>query len=216
MIQIDDAGSGSFVGGTCIGIYRPETQEYYFDFIPVELYSIDNFNSKQYLSCVIDIVSHSFEKLGVEKNEEIVFCRGYMFEKLEKWLDDKLYIWRKDHIDGELQNIIEKNFEIYATKLGVFKEYIKYTKFPFHFHKILRWVLADYPSRIQLCKTGWKSWQKYKQLEMSTRYDYLNKNNCYCLNCGKYLYPGQMVKILEYSTNRNYYIYLHSECNPSK
>ena len=23
MIQIDDAGSGSFVGGTCIGVYRP-------------------------------------------------------------------------------------------------------------------------------------------------------------------------------------------------
>ncbi len=29
MIQIDDAGSGSFVGGTCIGFYRPETNEYF-------------------------------------------------------------------------------------------------------------------------------------------------------------------------------------------
>ena len=37
MIQIDDAGSGSFVGGTCIGFYRPETNEYFFEIIPVEL-----------------------------------------------------------------------------------------------------------------------------------------------------------------------------------
>ena len=46
MLQIDDSGSGSFVGGTCIGVYRPETNEYYFDIIPVELYNRENFGSK--------------------------------------------------------------------------------------------------------------------------------------------------------------------------
>lgn len=50
MIQVDDSGSGSFVGGTCIGIYRPETNEYYFDIIPVELYSVENFAKRSTLT----------------------------------------------------------------------------------------------------------------------------------------------------------------------
>lgn len=212
MIQIDDAGSGSFVGGTCIGIYRAETQEYYFDFIPIELYNPQNFATKQYLNSVVDIVSVSFEKLNVSKNEQIVFCKGYMFELLEKWLSDSSYTWSKQHIDGTLQYIIEKNFEIYTIKLGVFKEYIKYTKYPFHFHKILRWVLADFDNRIGLCKTGWKCWQKYKDLKCDMYYEYLNKNNCYCLKCGKYIIPDNMAKVLKYTTNRENYIYMHEEC----
>ena len=44
MIQIDDAGSGSFVGGTCIGVYRPETTEFLFDIIPVDFNNTEKFN----------------------------------------------------------------------------------------------------------------------------------------------------------------------------
>ena len=65
MIQIDDAGSGSFVGGTCIGVYRPETNEYYFDIIPVELYNEENMPKKLYLDAVTDIVRKAFDLLYV-------------------------------------------------------------------------------------------------------------------------------------------------------
>ncbi|NMA32945.1 MAG: hypothetical protein GX940_00115, partial [Clostridiaceae bacterium] len=67
MIQIDDSGSGSFVGGTCIGIYRPETNEYYFDIIPVELYDTDNFAKKNYLDEVVNIVDAAFRILKPSK-----------------------------------------------------------------------------------------------------------------------------------------------------
>ena len=49
MIQIDDAGSGSLIGGTCIGAMRKETKEYYYDFIPIELYRTPSFHRKDYL-----------------------------------------------------------------------------------------------------------------------------------------------------------------------
>ena len=87
MIQIDDAGSGSFVGGTCIGVYRPETNEYYFDIIPVELYNRENISEKLYLDEVVNIVDKAFSLLNVKKSETIEICRGYMFRKLISWLD---------------------------------------------------------------------------------------------------------------------------------
>lgn len=46
MIQIDDAGSGSLVGGTCIGAVRKETGEFHFDFIPIEYYKKPYFQAK--------------------------------------------------------------------------------------------------------------------------------------------------------------------------
>ena len=91
MIQIDDAGSGSFVGGTCIGVYRPDTNEYYFDIIPVELYSNENFKKKLYLDEVVKIVARAFNALQVDKNEQIDVCRGYMFDNLKKWFKEKGY-----------------------------------------------------------------------------------------------------------------------------
>ena len=36
MIQIDDSGSGSLIGGTCIGAIRVETGDYAYDFIPTQ------------------------------------------------------------------------------------------------------------------------------------------------------------------------------------
>ncbi|NLK97583.1 MAG: hypothetical protein GX272_05800, partial [Epulopiscium sp.] len=49
MIQIDDAGSGSLIGGTIIGIYRTDTGEYIDEVIPLKYYSKSNMKKKAYL-----------------------------------------------------------------------------------------------------------------------------------------------------------------------
>lgn len=46
MVLIDDSGSGSLIGGTCIGAIRTETMEYVYDFISIEFYNKENFKSK--------------------------------------------------------------------------------------------------------------------------------------------------------------------------
>ncbi|OPX43658.1 hypothetical protein CLHUN_23770 [Ruminiclostridium hungatei] len=212
MIQIDDAGSGSFVGGTCIGFYRPETNEYYFDIIPVELYGIENFKKKLYLDCVVEIAEKAFDALKVSRNETIEICRGYMFEKLKLWLADKGFCWYVTQITGKIQEVVEKNFELYTIKMGLPKEYIKYTHYPFHFHKLLRWVLSDYDNRISLCKVGWKSWQKLKNITLSISYEKMEHANYYCLKCGKRIKKGANVAILRFYSNQLNYIYLHKGC----
>ena len=46
MIEIDDAGSGSLVGGTIIGVFRRETQEYFTALIPLKHFHIHIFRKK--------------------------------------------------------------------------------------------------------------------------------------------------------------------------
>lgn len=216
MIQIDDAGSGSFVGGTCIGFYRPETNEYYFDIIPVELYDSVNFKKKLYLDYVVDIASRAFNALKVTQYETIEICRGYMFEKLKPWLTNLGFCWYVTQITGKIQEVVEKNFEIYTIKLGLPAEYIKYTRYPFHFHKLLRWVLCDFDNRLQLCKVGWKSWQKIQSIVPSVSYSRMEHANYFCLKCGKRIKKGSNVAVLEFYSNQLNYIFVHRgcECQP--
>lgn len=215
MIQIDDAGSGSFVGGTCIGFYRPETNEYYFDIIPVELYCSDNFKGKLYLDNVVEIAEKAFRALRVPKSETIEICRGYMFEKLKLWLTQGGFCWYVTQITGRIQEIVEKNFELYTIRLGLPADYIKYTRYPFHFHKLLRWVLSDYENRIRLCKVGWKSWQKLKGLNPTISHTKINQSNFICLKCGKHINKGSNVTVLEFYSNKKNFVYLHSGCENS-
>lgn len=212
MIQIDDSGSGSFVGGTCIGVYRPETNEYYFDIIPVELYNKENFKKKLYLDEVVTVVSKAFKQLDVHKTETIEVCRGYMFEKLKTWLASNGYCWYSTHITGRVQDIVEKNFELYAIRLGLPEAFIKYTSYPFHFHKLLRWVFADYDNRINLCKNGWKAWQKVEGTNISEYEDTASYSNLVCLKCGKFIKKGSKVRVLRYVSNKENFIYLHQTC----
>jgi len=212
MIQIDDAGSGSFIGGTCIGLYRPETNEYYFDIIPVELYNKENFKKKYYLDYVTEIAKKAFKALDVSRNETIEICRGYMFDRLKAWLASEGYCWYGTHITGRAQDVVEKNFELYTIRLGLFEDYIKYTKYPFHFHKLLRWVFADYENRIPLCKVGWKCWENIEGMVPDTMEGYMPYQNCICLKCGKKIAKGEKIKILRYYSNRENFIYLHIKC----
>jgi hypothetical protein len=212
MIQIDDAGSGSLLGGTCIGIMRVETEEYHFDIVPLEFYNPDNFKNKKYQDCVIDIVKVAFEKVQVDKDEPIQVCRGYMFDKLKKWFKSKDYNWESTKIEDPLQTIVEKTFERYTVSLGLPLQYIRYTKHPFHFHRILKWVYADYENRKNLCKTGWSSWQKYGNLTREIQWGKVEKPNFYCLKCGNKIPTGSNVKIIKYISNKVNKIYLHEYC----
>ena len=212
MLQIDDAGSGSFVGGTCIGIYRPETNEYYFDIIPVDLYNKKNFKKKLYLDAVVDIVQSAINNLKPWQGETFEICRGYMFEKLKEWLRQKGYTWYCTQITGRVQEVVERNFELYAESLGLPWQYIKYTRYPFHFHKLLRWVYADFENRINLCKVGWANWQKFNGITPEISYAGMCSSSYSCLKCGKHISPGSEIKILRFISNRENYVYLHAGC----
>lgn len=212
MIQIDDAGSGSLVGGTCIGVMRVETNEYHYDIIPIEYYTKDNFSNKLYLKKSAEIAIKYLNMMNVGKKEEIYVCRGYMFDCLRDYFKTNGYNYKSTKILNPLQDKIEKTFEDYALTLGLSKRFLSYTKYPFHFHRLLKWVYADYYNRYKLCKTGWKSFIKYGSLEIDESYSELKKNeNLYCLKCGNKIDIGP-VKIIKFKSNYLNVIYLHANC----
>lgn len=212
MIQIDDAGSGSLIGGTIIGAMRTDTKEYYYKIIPLELYTINTFSEKKYLDYVINITKDLFKLLNVSHDEEILVCRGYMFDKLRQWFKKNNYKFKSTKIGNPLQKVIENSFEKYTISLGFPENLISYTKYPFHFHRILKWVYADYDNRKKYCKTGWKSWQKYGNLEYNISIDYMNKSNYNCLKCNAPIKKGSKIKVISYSSNRPTKVLLHYHC----
>lgn len=212
MILIDDAGSGSLIGGTYIGIMRTETLEYYSDVIPLYLYNDINFKKKLYLKYTLNIVEEGLKKIKPCKNEKISICRGYMFDETRKCLSGRGYNIVSSKIVDPLQSIIEKSFENYVINLGLPGDFIRFTKYPFHFHKLLRWVYADYENRVKLCKTGWKSWMKYGRLEVETYPDVLLNMGYYCLKCGKRIEKFSPVIVVKYTSNMPNTIYIHRCC----
>lgn len=212
MIQIDDAGSGSLLGGTVIGITRVETKEYAFDIIPLEYYRDDFFKNKAYLDYVVTIIQKLFKDLNIVKNEQIEVCRGYMFDKLKIWLTENNYNYTCTQINDPLQSLVEKTFENYAISLGLPKSFISYTKYPFHFHRILKWIYADYENRSLLCKTGWKSWQKYGNLPVEIDVEKVKKNNLMCFKCNTQIPKGSVAKVKKYTSDRLNKVFLHDTC----
>lgn len=212
MIQIDDAGSGSLLGGTIIGIYRVETDEYAYGVIPLSHYQGEAFQRKEYIHYVVGLVQDLFPRLRVNKEETIQVCQGYMFESLNQWLKEEGYSFTNTKIGEPLQSVVEKTFDEYAISLGLPKEFIAYTKYPFHFHRILKWVYADYESRSKLCKTGWKSWKKYEHMPIKITTETLQGRDWICLKCNQLIHRHSPVTVMSYHSNRFYKIYLHPHC----
>ncbi|HHY76962.1 MAG TPA: hypothetical protein GX498_00445 [Clostridiales bacterium] len=212
MIQIDDAGSGSLIGGTCIAALRCETGEYYYEIIPPILFNEENFKNKNYQYYATKIVKNALEKLNVGKNEDIEICQGYMFEDARKYLKKLNYKFKCTKIYDPLQTMIEHTFEEYAISLGLPRDFIIYTKYPFHLKRLLKWVYADYTNRVKYCKIGWRSWNKYGSLPTETYYDKIYNNNYICLKCGKSIKPYSRVKVIKVYCDNGIKIYLHDKC----
>lgn len=213
MIQIDDAGSGSLVGGTLIGILRVDSLDCHNEIIPVKYFTYPYFQEKKYTDYCVDIIKRGIDSLNISKYESIEICQGYMFDKARIYLNQNGYKITNTKISDPLQSMIEENFLDYIIGLGVPMDYLEYTKYPFHFHKLLKWVLSDKKSREELCKTGWKSWQKYRDIPLKQYTDYLYGGNYKCLRCGNSIETPCKIKIIKFTTNRDYFIYLHDNCH---
>lgn len=215
MIEIDDAGSGSLVGGTGIGVMRRETEEYIFKIIPPLFFREPNFSQKKYQDYVIKITKYAFKKLGVSGSEPVKVCRSYIFDSLRYWLSEQGYNWENDKIEGSLQSKVEESFSAYVIGLGLPKNFVQHARYAFGFHRLLKWVFADYAKRSKLCKSGWKSWNKWSQVPLKIYPSRLEKE-LYCLRCGHLIDRKEDVYIIEYKTNTTWSVPLHYACCPYK
>lgn len=215
MIEIDDAGSGSLIGGTVIGIFRKETQEYLTDIIPLKYFQHPHFSQKLYQKYVITIIKKAIGELNIKKSEPILLCRGYIFDHLRDWLSTNKYHWQNAKIIGPLQEQVENSFNQYAINLGLPRNFLLHARYAFGFHRLFKWVMADFRQRAPICKTGWKSWQKWS-LTPLTSAEGIASYPEYCLKCGTLIKTGQKIRVLQYETNRQWILHLHYQCPKQK
>lgn len=212
MIEVDDAGSGSLIGGTGIGIMRKETEEYIFKIIPLVFFREPNFSQKKYQEYVVKIIRTVFGKLNVSKKEPIIVCRGYVFDKLRDWLEHEGYNWKSEKIEGALQSMVEESFNKYVVELGLPKDFIQHARYAFGFHRLLKWVFADFENRVKYCKTGWKSWGKWSHVPVSV-YSGLLDQSMYCLKCGNIIAVNEKATFFEYYTKKKWIVPVHENCS---
>ena len=210
-IEIDDAGSGSLIGGTGIGILRIESGEYLFRIIPIRYFQPPHFHKKNYQAYVVSIIKNAFLKLSVTKKEPIRVCRGYVFDALREWMQQEKYDWANTKIEGTLQHLVEESFNEYVIKLGLPRDFVKHARYAYGFHRLLKWVFADFANRSMLCKSGWKSWQKWSTVPCEA-FSARAEKNLFCLKCGLPIQNNEEIIILKYTTNKDWLVYLHPAC----
>jgi hypothetical protein len=184
--------------------------------LSVELYNRENFKKKIYLDEVVRIASHAIKSLEPAKGEMIEVCGAICLNVLKIWLEDNGYRWYSTQITGRIQEIVERSFELYTESLGLPWQYIKYTRYPFHFHKLLRWVYADFDNRIKAMQGGWKSWQKIEAAVPEITYAGMCAASLTCMKCGRHIKPRSEVKVIRFVSNRENYVYLHGNCESGK
>jgi hypothetical protein len=161
VIEIDDSGWGDLIGGVVIILNRIETEEYYTDEIPVELFKQDEFEYKTYLRYATHIILEGLDSLKVPKSEEIHICTGYIFEHAKDTLSELDYKIIEKKIIGKTQTIAEKAFieSLVKQEIGTFQEIAEMRSF----NGFLAWVKHDLKSRERYVKTGWKNWVKHRE-----------------------------------------------------
>jgi hypothetical protein len=172
-IQIDDQGWGTPIGGVGIIVLRKETEEIYYDIVPIENFNLETFKKKTYLESARDIVETGFRQLKVTRDEEIEICSGCIHDRTAKWLKEEGYKLTVTKIDGNAQHKGEDMFNEYLRSLGapdpppIVNETVDEYKAQFFY--LMDWVREDPQGRKPLCKTGWKYFIKFFKHEQKNR-----------------------------------------------
>jgi len=160
VVQIDDAGIGSPVGGAAIGAYEVELAAFRYDMIDVEYFQDGKYPGKQYQKRTVEIVDGLFREMSVEKEAyRVEICTGHIFDDVRAWLDKEGFVWKPVKIEDPLQFFIEDAFSDYLVGIGV-PEKIRHVEVGRdQFMYLFNWVKEDPEIRVRYCKTNGSKWK---------------------------------------------------------
>ncbi|WP_230741534.1 hypothetical protein [Methanooceanicella nereidis] len=160
VVQIDDSGIGSPVGGAAIGAFDVETGIFKHKFVDVEYFQDGLYKHKEYQNRVVDIVQELFEEMGITKETHMVeICSGHIFDNVRLWLDDNEYAWMSVKIEDPLQFMIEDAFSDYLVSIGVPEKIRQIEVGRDQFMYLFNWVKNDPDARVKYCKTNGQKWK---------------------------------------------------------
>ncbi len=158
---MDDSGWGDLIGGVVVVMRRVETGDSHTGEIPLELFREPEFKYKEYLRCATQILLEGLEELGVEHDELLRICTGYVFNSAKETLKELGYKIKEVKITGATQELAEKSFIESLVRLGVgSRREIAGMR---SFDGFLEWVHDDMEHRERFVKTGWKSWSRHRE-----------------------------------------------------
>ena len=177
MIQIDDAGWGSLVGGVIIGACRvesPKTQ-HAFGEIPVSYFQGEAFKKKLYLGMAANLALELLDELHVDKKELVEVCTGYVLEAVRIKLMAERYQVTATKIGEPLQTLIEQELLDRVLAIGVKTDLETITtKQGLYFWQCVNWLKGGdmdgqaLPEREKHCKTGWGTFRIWADLPYDT------------------------------------------------
>ena len=178
MIQIDDAGWGSLVGGVLIGVYRDTDRAFRFDEVAPLFFQGDRYLNKDYLQEAGTIALRLLMELGVPRSEEIFLCTGYCLDGVYSKLLEHGYCVSRGKITGPLQDKIEHTLRTvleckYSFKV-TYEELTSLEKKGLFWWKQIHWLKDGNIDRHGFnnqksvsCKTGWSTWPAWSKLPYS-------------------------------------------------
>jgi len=160
VVQIDDAGIGSPVGGAVVGSYEVVTGAFMYRMIGVEYFQDGIHTAKEYQNRTVEIVQDLFGSMGVTKESyRVEICSGHIFDLVRTWLDGEGYAWSSSKIEDPLQFLIENAFSDYLVGIGVPEKIRKIDVGRDQFMYLFNWVKEDPDARVLYCKTNGTKWK---------------------------------------------------------
>ena len=168
MIQLDDAGWGSLVGGVIIGACHVESAmtQHAFREIPVAFFQAETYGQKLYLPQAATLALELMEELNVELAEPIHLCTGYVLQQVGPRLVEAGYQVTHTRIGEPLQTLIEQELLDRVLAIGVDTDLETLTeKQGLYFWQCVNWLKGGdmkataLPQREKHCKSGWDTYR---------------------------------------------------------
>lgn len=166
MIQIDESGWGSLLGGVMVGVYDTQYEQLYTKLIPISFFQRRKFENQDYLDRALKIAQAGlqlFTGYPGDNGLSIQVCRGHLLSKVRDHVERNCsHFYKIEFVDikDPIQSLLEDSFSKSLGHIGVPKGKAGGAH-RISFDAMLDWVKED-PKRVKYVKTGWKSWnQKY-------------------------------------------------------
>jgi len=213
LIEIDDAGIGSLVGGMVIGVKKGD--KYLHEVIPVSVFR----SNELYINLkniVANTVLKLLNKLGFDDEEdEILLCQGDIFSKAAIEFRDFNLRFSIGKIDSSLQDYVETAFDLHLTTLGVPRDLLKRLRdYRDYTLELIKWIIVKLEEREKNVKSLYPIWGKKWSRSKVYREEVYAIKRRYCINCGKPIEKGDKVhKINIVTPQRKYVTYSHIDCD---
>lgn len=213
-VEIDDAGTGSPVGGVVIGILKGQVFNYRV--LPVTLFREEsNKTNAEVKDEVLNAVLELLKTVNFDPElDEIYICRGDIFSHVHRYFEEMGYMWLPSKIDSKLQDLVEAAFDFHLVELGVPRLLVKRLYAYWHYvTELLKWVVLDMDSREKFVKTRfpvWKNEWKYARLTFEKG---VSNRVLYCIECGDCIEKREQIITVKIKTpRRGVKTYLHKSC----